>query len=345
MPPSSRQSKRSTLSQRKARAVSTGESQHKARAVSTGESQRKARGASPGESQRKTRAASPGGCTICTATSIRRTRSVTLHIRSASITLPVGRCRYELRPRRRQVLVLASEEDNEPLLQQLALTTLELQTKRHDIGCTIVHALDQVQDVVSLSKQREELLSRITDMNEGFHEGCRTRYIEILENLTSARGRQTNGTSKNGSIPSYSLDDLTTLGIDFSTRPTALELDRLVSGLWHAQRASCARITCVIQRFVREQTVCSCTGIPFALVFQTLQVLEISKRILSAFTLGPSVFAAMSQPWSSSRLTSHFAALASFLHWLCFLHPDDGFDAPHAASTRRTRATVDGDTG
>ncbi|KAJ3503697.1 hypothetical protein NMY22_g18158 [Coprinellus aureogranulatus] len=103
-------------------------------------------------------------------------------------------------------------------------------------GCSVVHALDQVQDLIDLSDEREKVLSHITRANHGFDEKICTSYIEFLEELNVSEPAPSTGTLEVRTIANYTYEGLTGLGMDFSTRPSALDMDRLVSDLWKKSR-------------------------------------------------------------------------------------------------------------
>ncbi|KAJ3528871.1 hypothetical protein NMY22_g9231 [Coprinellus aureogranulatus] len=102
----------------------------------------------------------------------------------------------------------------------------------------MIHTLDRVQDLVTLSRQREDVIADIIRHNEGFREPCRDRFNWLLQELQRVHGPPSTGILEEGTIGNYSLEDLMSLGIDFSTHPAALELDRLVAGFWEAPMAS-----------------------------------------------------------------------------------------------------------
>ncbi|KAJ3521741.1 hypothetical protein NMY22_g12189 [Coprinellus aureogranulatus] len=108
-----------------------------------------------------------------------------------------------------------------------------LQDLQYQIGCGLIHTLDLVQDFVTLSKQKENIFGHIISMNEGFPEDCLAKFMEYVQEARRIKGSPSTGIVETGSsTANYSADDLTVLGIDFSTKPSALGLDGIVADIW-----------------------------------------------------------------------------------------------------------------
>ncbi|KAJ3531694.1 hypothetical protein NMY22_g8045 [Coprinellus aureogranulatus] len=128
------------------------------------------------------------------------------------------------------------------LLKTLAETTFEMQALRYQIGCSVVHALDKVQDLAALDRQRTETALQITGAAQGFDQQCHTKFNDFLMEYARLRGPPTTGTSEVRSIANFSHDQLTTVGIDFSSKPASLGLDRVVAAYWSTAATTSATV-------------------------------------------------------------------------------------------------------
>ncbi|KAJ3549199.1 hypothetical protein NMY22_g979 [Coprinellus aureogranulatus] len=165
--------------------------------------------------------------------SSRRSRSEAFRKRSASITFPVGlrtMSRYNLTPRPQRKL--ADAEQNAHWIRQLAETLVLLDITRYQIGCIVIHSLDRVTDLIKLYRRRDDICTHITNTNEGFSDQCRIQLMEALQDAELDAGPPSTGTPKVGSIANFTREELVILGIDFSTRPSALELDGAMAKYW-----------------------------------------------------------------------------------------------------------------
>lgn len=87
-----------------------------------------------------------------------------------------------------------------------------------------MHALDLIRDLIALSRRYKELAGQIVPIHRGFH--CHRAFaadFAALETRTCIPSR---------SLGKFSDEDLITLGVDFSFRPSVL--DPAVSIWWES---------------------------------------------------------------------------------------------------------------
>ncbi|KAJ3520975.1 hypothetical protein NMY22_g12509 [Coprinellus aureogranulatus] len=148
-----------------------------------------------------------------------------------STPVPAPLSRYELRSSKQRGPV--SEPPPESRLEDLAVTSLNIEKARYQIGCSVIRALDQVQGLVGLYKRRTNIMTEITSTSaEGFNGPCRLSYDRLYHENARRMGQASTGTPDLGSIVNFSREELISLGVAFSTKPGSLQLDRTMSQFW-----------------------------------------------------------------------------------------------------------------
>lgn len=81
-------------------------------------------------------------------------------------------------------------------------------------------------------------MSQVIAANEGFPESCQTVYGRLYDETARTMGPSPTGTPEIGSIANFTRDELVTLGVGFSTRPSSLQLDKAMDEYWQSAEPS-----------------------------------------------------------------------------------------------------------
>ncbi|KAJ3529168.1 hypothetical protein NMY22_g9106 [Coprinellus aureogranulatus] len=160
----------------------------------------------------------------------------TMPLRSSSPSSSTSRA-YHLRSTSQQVSTIETDTQ----LRALADTSVKIESAGFKLGCTVVRALDQVQDIVALHQKRTGIMSEITSAHGGFPDDCCVAYKRLYEEKSGNTPSTPIESNESGSIVNFSREELITLGNSFSTRPGSLQLDRTVERYWGTSGEGSAR--------------------------------------------------------------------------------------------------------